>query len=129
MENQIYNWFVKKGNILIQRDDTCISLKLNGEKGESCLLTRSDNDDIIQLLTKIAKEIWEDPDYERKPYPKQLCQEVDNVYYWDIEESRLMIKYNEIENAVEIGCDGSQTLNLEINYAVEIIQVLEHFNQ
>ena len=53
MENQVYNWFVKNGNILIQKKGDCIALQLDYENGESCLLTYSDNAEIIQLLMRI----------------------------------------------------------------------------
>ncbi|UUC43940.1 hypothetical protein [Flavobacterium cerinum] len=129
MENQVYNWFVKNGNILIQKNGDCILLQLDYENGDSCLLTATDNEEIIELLTKIAKQIWEDPNYVRKPYAGQLCKENNNEYSWEIEGSELLIKYNTAENAVEINRDGNKTLNLEINYLVEIIQILEHFNR
>lgn len=129
MENQVYNWFVKKGNIQIQKNGDCIALQLDYENGESCLLARSDNDEIIQLLTEIAKQIWENPNYVRKPYTNQLYEKIDNEYYWKIGTSTLLIRHNNIEKAIEIRSDGSKELNLEINYIVEIIQILEHLSR
>ena len=51
MENQIYNWFVKNGNILVQKNGDCIALQLDYENGESCLLTRSDKGVILRSFT------------------------------------------------------------------------------
>lgn len=129
MENQVYNWFVKKGNIQIQKIGNCIALQLDYENGESCLLTRSDNDEIIQLLTEIAKQIWENPNYVRIPYTNKLYEKIDNEFYWKIDTSKLLIRHNDIEKAIEIRSGGSKELNLEINYIVEIIQILEHLNR
>ncbi|MEZ0006216.1 hypothetical protein ABH942_001579 [Flavobacterium sp. 28YEA47A] len=129
MEDKVYNWLVKKGNILIQKNGDCIALKLNYENGDCCLLTSSDTHEIIELLTNISKQIWEDPDYERKPYTNQLHKKTENEYCWEIEDSQLLLKYNDTEDVIEIKCKGNNSLNLEINYAVEIIQILEHLSK
>lgn len=129
MENQVYNWLVKKGTIRIQRNGDCIALQLDYEKEDYCLLTPSDTDEIIELLTNISKQIWEDPDYKRKPYTNPLYKKNGNEYYWEIDTSRLLLHYNETEDAVEIKCNGNSRLNLEINYVVEMIQILEHLNK
>jgi len=71
----------------------------------------------IELLTSISKQIWESPNYERKPYTNQLYKTNDNRYYW------------EIENGVEITCIGNSRLNIGINYVVDIIQILKHLNK
>ena len=129
MENKVYNWLVKKGTISVRKNGDYITLQLDYENGESCLLTRADNDEIIQLLTTIAEQIWENPNYERKPYTKQLYEKIDNDYYWEINGSKLIIKYNEIDNATEIRSDESKELNIEINYIIEIVQILEHLSR
>ncbi|TDP00703.1 hypothetical protein [Flavobacterium sp. 245] len=129
MENKIYNWFVKNGNILIQKNGDCIALQFLYENADCCLLTHSDTNEIIDLLIDISKQIWENPNYEKKPYTNQLYKKIDNKYYWIIETSELVIYYNEIEDAIQIKSNGNDTLNLEINYAVEIIQILEYLIQ
>lgn len=129
MENKVYNWLVKKGTISVRKNGDLITLQLDYENGESCLLTRADNDEIIQLLTTIAEQIWENPNYERKPYTKQLYEKIDNDYYWEINGSKLIIRYNENENATEIRSDESKELNIEINYIIEIVQILEHLSR
>jgi hypothetical protein len=129
MENQAYNWLVKKGNILIQKKGDCVSLQIDYENGEYCLLTQTDTNEIIEMLTGISKQIWESPNYEIKPYKNQLFKKNDNKYYWEIENSKLVLKFNEIENCVEISSTGNNKLNLEINYVVEVIQILEQLNK
>jgi len=129
MENQAYNWLVKKGNILIQKKGDCISVQIDYENGEYCLLTQTDTNEIIEMLTGISKQIWESPNYEIKPYKNQLFKKNDNKYYWEIENSKLVLKFNEIENCVEISSTGNNKLNLEINYVVEVIQILEQLNK
>ena len=120
---------MKKGNILIQKNEDCIALQLDYENGEYCLLLHSDTCEIIELLTNISKQIWENPDYERKPYINQLYKINENEYYWEIETSQLLLKYNETEDAIAIKYNGDSRLNLEINYVIEIIQILEHLNK
>ncbi len=129
MENQVYNWFVKKGNIQIKKNEDCISLQLDYEKGEYCLLIHSDTNEIIDLLTNISKEIWEDPNYQRKPYTNQLFKNNGNEYYWETETSQILINYNKIEDAIEIKYNGNSRINLEVNYVVEIIQIMEQLSE
>lgn len=130
MENNIYSWHVKNGTVLIQRNGDCISLQLDYEKHDSCLLAASDTDEIIEILTGIAQQIWSGPNYQKKPYTSHLYKKNDDgsSYYWEIETSTLRLKQIKIENTIAISCEGNKTLNLEINYAIEIIQVLELFN-
>lgn len=129
MENQVYSWHVKRGNIVVHRNEHRISLQLDYGDGVYCLLANTDADEIVDILISLSKQIWEDPHYVKKPYTAKLYQVIQNVYHWDIDTSQLLISYNEAENAIEIKCQGSNRLDLEINYVVELIQVLEHLNQ
>lgn len=129
MENQVYNWFVKNGNIQIQKKEDRISLQLDNEKKEYCLLTQSDSYEIIDLLTQISKEIWENPNYQRQPYTNQLFKHNGNEYYWEIEGSQILINYNEIEDAIEIKYKGNSNIDLEVNHAVEIIQIMDQLSK
>lgn len=126
MENHIYNWRVKKGNIVIEKNGEYIALQLNYENNESCLLTYSDTHEIIEVLTNIAKQIWENPTYIKKPYTNRLYNTTNGVYVWEIDASQLIISYNDNEDAVEMQYTGNSKFNIEMNYAVEIIQILEH---
>ena len=129
MENQVYNWFVKNGNIQIQKKEDRISLQLDNEKKEYCLLTQSDAYEIIDLLTQISKEIWENPNYQRQPYTNQLFKHNGNEYYWEIDGSQILINYNEIEDAIEIKYKGNSNIDLEVNHAVEIIQIMDQLSR
>jgi hypothetical protein len=129
MEEKIYSWFVKKGNILIHRNGDCITFQLNGENEDFCWLTKSDTDEVIDILTMIAKQIWENPDYLRKPYTDRLYKITEEGFYvWEIGDSQLLVKYDEIEGTIKIKSIGNANLNIEVNQAVEIIQILEQIN-
>ncbi|MCV9930453.1 hypothetical protein OIU83_22525 [Flavobacterium sp. LS1R49] len=129
MENQVYNWFIKSGNIQIQKEGDCISLQLDYEKEVYCLLTHSDAYEIIDLLTNISKKIWENPNYQRQPYTNRLFKHRGNEYYWEIESSQIIIKYNETDDAIEIKYKGNNRMNLELNYVIEIIQIMEQLSK
>ena len=129
MKNQIYNWFVKNGNIQIQKKEDCISLQLDYEKDECCLLTHSDANEIIDILTNISREIWEDPNYQKQPYINQLFKHNGIEYYWEIETSQILIKCNKAEDAIEIKYTGNSSMNLELNYVIEMIQIIEQLSE
>ncbi|RNA62253.1 hypothetical protein D1631_10090 [Chryseobacterium nematophagum] len=129
MDNQVYNWFVKKGNIIIQKNEDCVLLQLDYEKGDCCLLTNTDTDKIIEILINISKQIWESPSYKKIPYTKPLYKVSENEYYWEIENSKFILQYNEMEEGIELKCIGTHKLNIELNYVVEIIQIMEHLSK
>ncbi len=129
MENQVYNWFVKNGTIQIQRNGDYISLQLDYEKGDNCLLTPSDANEILDILINISQEIWQDPNYKKQPYTNQLFKHDGNEYYWEIETSKIAIQYNQTEDAIEIKYTGNSQMNLELNYVIEIIQIMEQLSE
>lgn len=126
MEKKVYNWFVKSGNVQIQKIGDKIEFHLQYENGKSCILTKSDVEEISEILFNISQQIWKNPDYIKKPYTNQLFQKLDGQYSWNLENAELFIAFNESENAVEIHSKGNNTLNLEVNEVVEIVQILEH---
>lgn len=129
MNNKIYHWFVKSGTIQLQKNGDRIELQLKNENGKSCLLTPSDVDEITEILFNISREIWENPDYIKKSYTNQIFEKTGEQYSWNLENSELCIAFNESDNAVEIKSNGNNTLNLELNEVVEIVQILEQINK
>ncbi|EPR68273.1 hypothetical protein [Cyclobacterium qasimii] len=128
MENQLFNLFLKKGNIVIQSNEYRISLQLDYENGDHCQLALTDTQDLIQLLTRLSQQIWEDENYTKTPYVKQLYIENQNTFSWEIDSSLLTIEFNETENAIVLKHKGNNPLHLEINQVVEIVQILERLN-
>ena len=126
MEDQVYNWLVGKGSIMIQKNGDRISLQLDYGDSDYCVLTYSDANEIIEILTGIAKQIWESPSYEKMPYTGKLYKRNENEYYWEIGNSKLII--DEGEEGIEIRYAGTSKLDLEVNYVVEIVQVMDHLN-
>jgi len=128
-ENKVYNWLIKRGNILLSREGHQIQLEFKKENGESCLLTEDDTEDIISIMTSLAQAIWAAPDYIKEPYTGQLykTRNDDGFVYWDIGQSRLNVGFNVSEGVVEMDHAGDAALKVPVNYAVEIIQVMTHF--
>ena len=125
MENRVFNLFLKKGNIVIDKNDYKIRLQLDYENGDHCLLAPSDTQDLIQLLTSLSQQIWEDENYVKTPYVAQLFVENQNTFLWKIDSSELSIEYNEPKNGIELKYKGYNPLDLEINQVIEIVQILE----
>ncbi|WP_339902971.1 hypothetical protein [uncultured Cyclobacterium sp.] len=128
MENRVFNLFLKKGNIVIDKNDYKIRLQLDYENGDHCLLAPSDTQDLIQLLTSLSQQIWEDENYVKTPYVAQLFVENQNTFLWKIDSSELSIEYNEPKNGIELKYKGYNPLDLEINQVIEIVQILERLN-
>lgn len=129
MEEKIYSWFVKKGNVLIHRNKFHVSLQLNAEDEEYCVLIKSDAEELIDLLTAIATQIWEDTAYVKEVYTKQLYKITeDDSYVWETEGSKLLLRYSEKEQGVTMKSAENTSLNIELNQIVEIIQILELLN-
>ncbi|TCZ66927.1 hypothetical protein [Flaviaesturariibacter aridisoli] len=130
-DKQVYQWQVKKGSVLLFREEHKIHLGLDTDASASCLLTEADTEDVVSILTALAGAIWKDPDFVKEPYAGRLFRTDDSNgrTYWDLAPSRLSVGFNESEDAVEIDCSGDPVLLLPVNYAVELIQVLTHYQK
>ena len=128
MENQLFNLFLKKGNMVIDKNEYKIRLQLDYENGDHCLLAPRDTQDLIHLLTSLSQQIWEDENYVKTPYIAQLFVENQNTFLWKIDSSELSIEYNEPKNGIEFKYKGNNPLDLEINQVIEIVQILERLN-
>ena len=128
-DKQAFNWVVKQGNITIWPENDKIHLEINKENNPTCLLTRSDAEEVISILTDIAGSIWENPDYVKEPYKGKLYRLDDNgKAYWDINETRLFAGLNDQQDAVEMDFQGSPVMKLSVNLAIEIVQIMTHFS-
>ena len=128
MENQLFNLLLKTGNILIFRNEDRISLQFNYENGDHCFLAPTDTQDLIQLLTMLCQHLWEDKNYKKTPYIKQLFVENKNAFSWGIDSSELTIERSKLGNGIVLKHQGDNPLNLEVNQVVEIVQILERLN-
>ena len=128
-DKQAFSWLVRQGNILLLADHDKVHLEINKENNPTCLLTKSDSEEVISILTDLSRSIWENPDYVKEPHTGNLYTLDNNgKVYWDINETRLFIGLNNEHDAMEINYQGNHVLKLPINYSVEIIQIMTHFS-
>jgi hypothetical protein len=125
MNKEVYNWLVKEGDLVIFRNEDHLHVSLNNCNEGKCLLTKMDTIEIIEVFTKIAQEIWESEGYIKKPYLKNLFTEKQGNYSWDIDGTELAIGPAKESEEIQIAYDGNNELNIEINYAVEMIQIMQ----
>jgi hypothetical protein len=126
---QAFSWLVRQGSILLLADHDKVHLEINKENNPTCLLTKSDSEEVISILTNLSRSIWEKPDYVKEPYTGDLyILDSNGKAYWDINETRLFIGLNNEHDAMDINYQGNHVLKLPINYSVEIIQIMTHFS-
>lgn len=131
MENhdkQVFNWVVKQGNITLLADNDKIHLEINTENNPACLLTRSDAEEVISILTNMSSTIWNNPDYIKEPYKGKLYMLDNNgKAYWDINETRLFVGLNDQQDALEMNFQGNPVMKVPVNFSIEIVQIMTHF--
>jgi len=128
-EKRVFNWVVRQGNIIVFADDDKIHLEINKENYPTCLLTKSDAGEVINILTNMAEDIWHNPDYTREPYKgKQYILDEDGKVYWDISETKIFVGLNDQHDALEIDFQGSNVTKMPVNICVEMVQILTHFS-
>lgn len=128
-DKQTFNWVVKQGNIALFADNDKIHLEINKENNPTCLLTKSDAEEVIFILTNISRNIWDHPDYAKEPYKGKLYMLDDNgKAYWDINETRLFIGLNDQQDALEINFQGNPVMKISVNFSIEIAQIMTHFS-
>jgi hypothetical protein len=128
-DKQIFNWVVKQGNITLFADNDKIYLEINKENNPACLLTRSDAEEVISILTDISGNIWDNPGYTKEPYKGKLYLLDENgKAYWDINETRLFVGLNDQQDALEINFQGNPVMKVPVNLSIELIQIMTHFS-
>lgn len=126
---QVYNWVVKQGNITLYADNDKIHFEINKESNPTCLLNKSDAEEIISILTDIARNIWDNPAYTKEPYNGKLYTLDENGNaYWNINETMLLIGLNEAQDALEINFQGSPVMKVPVNFSIEMIQIMNQFS-
>ena len=124
----MFNWVVKQGNIVLSADNNKIHLEINKEDHSTCLLTKTDAEEVIDILTGIAEKIWNNAEYTKEPYTGKLYTINDNgKAFWDINETRLIIGLNDQQDALEMNFQGNAVIKLSVNLAIEIVQIITHF--
>ena len=128
-DKQAFNWVVKQGNILLLADNDKIHLEINKENNPTCLLTKSDAEEMIFILTNISRNIWDNPNYTKEPYRGKLYMLDDNgKAYWDINETRLFVGLNDQQDALEMDFHGNPVMKVPVNFSIEITQIMTHFS-
>ncbi|MBS9779311.1 MAG: hypothetical protein KGV51_01665 [Moraxellaceae bacterium] len=125
MNNPTFNLLVNQGNLFIEKDKQFIHFQCNQN---NCLLTQTDTNDLIEILTEFAKEIWQNPNYIKEPYTEKIVKTDEQGYYWLIDNSKLHISYDNSLKLLKISCQNNCNIHLSINQTVEIIQILEQLN-
>jgi len=126
----LFSLQLRQGNILLFEDGWQVHFEVGQENHTACLLTPSDSEELMNILTGISKSIWENPGYVKEPYTGQLYRmDETGAAYWTINGAKLSIGLNEQQDAVAIYCEGDPAFKLSVNQAVEIIQVLAHFSK
>lgn len=128
-EKKAFNWVVRQGNITLFADKDKVFLEIKSDNNSTCLLEKSDADDIISILTDLSGSIWDDPAYQREPYTGKLYELDDNgKAYWDIGNTRLFLGVNDQEDALEMYVEGDPVMKASVNTSIEIIQIMSHFS-
>ena len=131
MDNQdkkVFSWIVKQGNLVIFAENDKIHFEINKENNPTCLLTRSDAQEVISILSEISQTIWTNPEYIKEPYKGKIYQLDENgKAYWDINETRLFMGNNDDQEALELDFSGNPVMKIPVNISVEMIQVMDHF--
>ena len=128
-DNQVFNWVVRQGNITLFGDNDKIHLEINKENNQTCLLTKSDAEEVVSILTDISGSIWDDPYYQKEPYPGKLYKlNGDGKAYWDIGATKLFVGLNDKEDALEMNVEGDPVMKVSVNASIEIIQIMSHFS-
>jgi hypothetical protein len=128
-DKQAFHWVVKQGNIMLLADNDKIHLEINKENNPTCLLTKSDAEEVIFILTNISRNIWDNPNYTKEPYTGKLYTLDDNgKAYWDINDTRLLVGLNDQQDALEMNFQGNPVMKVSVNFSIEIIQIMTHFS-
>ena len=120
----MYQWLVQSGRIGIEKVDKLIRLDIDTQGEKSCLLTLSDTQEIANILTVLCQDIWDSLD-QKPPYSQQYTVNDNQEFVWHIPDNELVLNSNTDLAALEVKVAKKHSFELNINQAIELIQVMQ----
>ena len=126
-ENSYYNWLVENGQLIIFQEFPIITIRIESQNDNTCILDYKDVKDVYGILFRITSSIWEEIDKKTRPqqYEKYMKELDNNSFSWEFRDSMLILTY--LKEAIEIKYEGKNNIQLQVDQATEIIQVLKYF--
>ncbi|RYY88356.1 MAG: hypothetical protein EOO15_09285 [Chitinophagaceae bacterium] len=127
----VYQWIVKRGRVELMQEEDQVQLRLDLGGSACCLLTSSDAEEVLSILTSLAGAIWDQPGFVKEPPggKKYVIDAEKEQVYWDLPGGKLYVGFNDDEDALELGYSGTEAILLPVNYAVELVQIMTHFSK
>lgn len=117
--------FVLRGRISIWVAEEELNLEVDPEGEEMCVLTVQDADEVCEILTELARYLWEKQSGPRREYPRhQLLEE--GVVRWEVEGGALMVVPLLSPPAVGLQLDGGDHTVLVPETVSELVQFIAH---
>jgi hypothetical protein len=127
MEQQ-FQWMVFHGRVGMRRDGSSVVLDVDPESSTACRLNCEDSLGMIEVLTKIGKDIWQSsPTLQNNP-GNQFRVDENSAYIWDTSAGRLQLNLDGTNDLIEIQTDDRVDCVLDIKQLSEFIQILHHLN-
>jgi hypothetical protein len=126
--DHIHQWFVKQGRLSISSSDETISIEIDPEGAEACILTLQDALEVADVVSSHAKNVWEKSD-RSAPYIQSYQEHREGVYHWQTERGALTILRSAGSREVQVHYTGKQPCELSVGQAVELIQLLQRLAQ
>ncbi len=120
----MYQWFVKRGRISIERQGDLIFIDIDGEGAESCLLTPLDAKEITDIVTSLSQTIWESQT-EYSNYSQQYFTTDNKQFLWRNSENELLLDLYSNAPAIELALTGPSPFKMNVNQSVELIQIVQ----
>ena len=119
-----YQWLVKKGRLSLSIDQQFILLQAYPEGGDICILTPEDVDDIIGILSELARTLWEKSGHQSGPL-RTMQEIIDADLSWPTPQDTLTLIPSPETNDLKFKVSGRRECQLSMEQSIELAQVLE----
>lgn len=123
--SQVHQWFVKQGRLGISSRDQWVSIEVDPEGAEQCLLTLQDATEVAGVIASHAKAVWERVG-QTQPFKQSFEAVGESAYRWRTEGGDLSISRPVGAHEVSFHYVGQSPCRVTVGQAVELVQLLEH---
>lgn len=121
---QIHQWLVQQGRLGISSQDQWVSIDVDPEGAEACLLTIQDALEVAGLIATHARDVWERVDQSQR-LEQSFQLDGDDGYCWQTEGGVLSISRPMVAPEIRFRYTGSLPCHITVGQAVELVQLLE----
>ena len=123
MNTRTYKWLVARGTISVAIDSKHVALEPDPEGSAYCVLTAQDAREIANIITELARTLWEASD--KLPEPQAVVEADSRSSKLRTASGAVSLIAHESKPLIALAYDGQGAPMLNVTQAVAFVQLIE----